>query len=81
MPDGADQRVGVAVGARQRAAEQRVGLARAVDVGGDDGVDAVAGADEGLEPGVLERLAEVHEPAAAPGADGRGSQVLHGHQL
>ena len=49
MADGADEAVVVARDALQRAAEQRVGLPGAVGVGGDDRVDAVAGAQQRLE--------------------------------
>ena len=69
VADRADERVVVARHAGQRAAEQRVGLARAVGVGRDHRVDAVAGPQQRLEALVRDRLAEAHEAPAAPGAD------------
>ena len=74
---GADQAVGLALDAAQRAAEQLVGLARPVGVGRQDGVDAVAGAQQGGQALVVDRLAEAHEAPAAPGADGDVSGVRH----
>src|SRR5262249_44824637 len=77
MADGADQAVGVRRDAGERAAEQRVGLAGAVGVGGEHGVDALAGAQQRRETVVVDRLAEVHEAPAAPGSDGDVSGVRH----
>ena len=76
MADRAGERERVAVEAGDRTADQRVGGAGPVDVGGDHGVDPVPGTHQPLEPRVVERLAEVHEPAAAPAAD-RGPSQLH----
>ena len=59
----------------ERTAEHRVGLAGAVHVGGDDGVDAAAGRDQRREALVVDRLAEVHEAPAAPGADGDATGI------
>jgi hypothetical protein len=60
------------VGARhagQGTAEQGVRLAGAVRVGGHHGADAVARAQQRLEPLVGDRFAEAHEAPTAPGAD------------
>jgi hypothetical protein len=77
VPDGADQAVRVAVASLQCAAEQRVRLARAVRVGGHDRADALVGPEQRCQAVVVERLAEVHEAAAAPGADRRARGVGH----
>ena len=69
VPDRADDADAVAVGARQRAAEQAVGLAGAVGVGGQQRVEAVAGRQQRLEARLVDRLAEMQVAAAAPGAD------------
>src|SRR5690606_25206272 len=61
-----------------RAAEQLVGPALPVDVGGDDGADAVAGPQDREEALVLDRDAEVHEAPAAPRPDGGVGQLRHG---
>jgi hypothetical protein len=79
VADGADQRVGVAVEAGERAAEQRVGCALAVDVGGQHGPDALVGAHEREQPLVIERDAVVHEVAARPCAEG-GVRGIEGHR-
>ena len=63
-----------------RAAEHRVGVAGAVDVGGDDGRDALVGRDQPGEALVVERLAEAHEAPAAPGSD-RARAEVEGHGL
>ena len=52
-----------------RPAEQPVGIAGAVDVGGDHRRDRLVGSDQRAQALVVERLAEVHEPAAAPRPD------------
>src|SRR5439155_578952 len=57
VADGADEAERRAVEALKRAAQQRVGLALAVGVGGQDGVDAVAGTDQREEALVVERIA------------------------
>ncbi len=77
VPDRAHQRVLVARDAGQRGAEQPVGLARPVGVGGDHGGDAAAGAHERGEALVVERLAEAHEAPAGPGAHRGWGQIVH----
>ena len=77
VADRADDAVAVAVEAGERAAEERVGLAGAVGVGGDDRVDPLVRAQERGEALVVERLAEVHEPPAAPGAEGGVTERDH----
>ena len=62
----------------ERLAEQAVGLAGAIDVGGDDGVDVVAGRDQGEQALLVELLAEVHEAPAAPGAERDVAGIAHG---
>ena len=69
VPDRADDADAVAVGAGERAAEQAVGLARAVGVGGQQRVQAVARGQQRLEALLADRLAEMQVAAAAPGAD------------
>src|SRR5436190_1108912 len=69
----------VARQAGQGPADQRIGLAGAVHVRGHDRPDLPVGPQEGLEAGLVERLAEVHEPAAAPGPDGCMGWAVHGH--
>ena len=66
--DGAGDRVVRARHAGEGAAEQRVGLARAVGVGGDDGANPAPGAKQSLQALIGDGLAEVHEAPAAPGA-------------
>ena len=70
VADHADQGVGVAINALEGLAEQFVGLAVAVDVGGDEGADAlfVGGLDAADVALLAEGFAEVHEASAAPGA-------------
>jgi hypothetical protein len=70
VPDRADEAERVALHALDRATEQPVRLALPVGVGGQDRVDPVPGLDQREEPLVIQRLAEVHEPPAAPGAEG-----------
>ncbi len=77
VPDGADQAVGVAVRALQRPAEQRVGVAGAVGVRGHDRAHARVRAQQREQPLVVERDAEVHEAAAAPGSDGGPGGLGH----
>jgi hypothetical protein len=79
VADGADQRVGVAIEAGERSAEQRVGGALAVDVGGQHGADAVVGAHQREQALIVERDAVVHEVAARPGAEG-GVRGIEGHR-
>ena len=69
VADRADQAVGVTIDALERAPEQLVGAAGAVDVGGDHRVDPGAGTQHRRQPLLVDRLAEVHEAPAAPGAD------------
>jgi anti-anti-sigma factor len=81
VADRADKAVGPAVGAGQRAAEHAVGLARPVGVGGQQRVDALAGAQQGREAVLLDGLAEVQPAAAAPGADGGVGGLRHREEL
>ena len=76
VPDRADQAVVLARHPLERSPKQAVGLAGAVGVGGDDRVDPLAGAQQREQALVLQRLAEVHEAPAAPGAD-RGGGGVH----
>ena len=50
---------------------------RPVGVGGEDGVDALARAQQRGQARIVDRLAEVHEAPAAPGADGHVSGFCH----
>ena len=75
MPDRARPAVRVAVEARERPTEQPVRLALAVDVGGENGANAVARSHERLEAVLVDRLAEVHEAPAAPGSDRHPAEV------
>ena len=68
MADRSDHADLIARHALEGAPEQAVGLAGAVDVGGDDGVDRAVGRKQRDQPLLLERLAEVHVAPAAPGA-------------
>jgi hypothetical protein len=65
----AGHEIRVALEARERAREDSVRLTLAVYVRGQDGPDAVAGAQERNEPVLVDRLAEPHESTAAPGPD------------
>ena len=78
VADGADQRVVLARDPGQRPAEHLVGLALAVGVGGEDGVDPVARAQQLLEALLVDRLAEAEKPAAAPGPDRTAARLAHG---
>ena len=69
VADRADEAVIAARHARERPAEQPIGLALAVGVGGEQGRDAGAGLEQLLEALLAELLAEAQEPAAAPGAE------------
>ena len=69
VADRSDQRVRLARQAGEGAADGEVGLARAVDVGRDDRVDAGVRPQQADETVVVERLAEVHVAAAAPRAE------------
>ena len=77
VADGADQAVVVARHARQRPPEQRVGLALPVGVGGEHGVDPVARAQQRRQALLVDRLAEVEEAPAAPGADRAAARLAH----
>jgi hypothetical protein len=69
VPHGSDQAVGVARQPLERASQQGVGLALAVDVCRQDRPDALIGAVEREQPVVVDLLTEVHETPAAPGAE------------
>ena len=69
VADGADQASTPRADPRQRPAQQRVGLALPVGVGGEDRVDPAAGPQQRLQPLLGDRLAEAQEAPAAPGAD------------
>jgi len=74
------QAVVVARKAFEGAAQQAVGLALSVGVGGQDGVDAGVRTQQGGQALVVDWLTEVHESAAAPGAHGHVSGIAHGRQ-
>ncbi len=80
MPDRTDEAVALAREARERATEREVRATLAVDVRGDHRVDPPAGTEQAREPALLERLAEVHEAPAAPGADRGGGRVHARHK-
>ncbi len=63
----------------ERASEPDVGFTGAVSVSGQHRPDLFVGSDQSLEACVVERLAEVHEAAAAPGAD-RGACGVGAHR-
>ena len=69
MTDGADHADLLARDALEGEAEQAIGLAGAVDVRGDHRVDVGVGTQQRDQPVLLERLTEVHEAPAAPGAE------------
>ena len=77
MTDHADEAVGVAVDALERAAQQVVGLAVAIDIRGDEGADAglVGGLDATDEALFAEGFSKMHEASAAPGAVCRGCGI------
>ena len=77
VADGARDPVRIALEACECPAERAIGLALAVDVGRDDGVDALARAEERLEPVVGDRLAEAHVAPAAPGSDRAAAELGH----
>ena len=58
----------------RRAAEELVGLALSVGVGGQHRVDPVARPQQALQPVGVDRLAEVQEAPAAPGPDRRSAR-------
>ncbi len=63
VADRADQGVGIARSPVQGPAQELVGLALAVGVGAEDRLDALARAQQRLEPRPLDRLPEVQEAA------------------
>ena len=69
VADRADQLVVLARHPGQRPPQQLVGLALAVGVGGQQRRDPVVGTEQGFESLLRDRLAEVEESPAAPGAD------------
>jgi hypothetical protein len=77
VADRAHERVLAPRHPRERPAEQRVGLARAVRVGGQHGGDPVAGPQQRQQALLPQRLAVVHEVPAAPGPDGGVGQGAH----
>jgi len=77
VPDHADQPEVVAGQSGNRSAHQLVGSPLAVDVGCDNGADPLVGPQQGDQPLVGDRLAEVHEAPATPGAERGVSQVGH----
>src|SRR5213076_1230800 len=76
VADRADEAVGAAIDPCQRPPQQLVGGSLPVDVGGDQGVDPLAGPQQSRQPIVVDRLAEAHEAPATPGAD-RDASGLH----
>ena len=77
MAERAHEAVRVARKALERRSKQAVGLSGAVDVGRDDGRDVGAGAQQGRQALVVQRLAEMHETSAAPGAERDVAGVGH----
>ena len=79
VSDRADQRVGVARRALESPSEQDVGLALAVGVGREHGVDPTISArfEQRDQAILVDRLAEVKEAATAPGADRRCARGSH----
>jgi len=77
-PDDAEVR---AIDAFERAPEQQVGLAGTVGVGGQQRVEAGAGAQHGLEALFGDRLAEVQVATTAPGSDREVRRPTHRHRV
>ena len=77
VADRAHQAVVATPHAVERAAEERVGLARAVDVRGDHGAYPVVRSQQRDHALVVDRLTEAQEAPAAPGADGDVSGLGH----
>ena len=77
VADGADEAVAVARKSGEGVAEEFVRCARAIDIGGHEGADALAvGVLGGLDPArVVEGGAVVHEASAIPGAVSCASDV------
>ena len=63
--------------AGERAAEQAIGFAGAVDVGCEHRVEALVGAQQRDQALLAERLAEVHEAPTAPGSERRDTRFAH----
>jgi hypothetical protein len=77
VADRPDQAVVLARDAVEGTAEQRVGLARSVGVGGHHRPNAVVGTQQRDQPLVVDLLAEAHEAPTAPGSDRRVGRVGH----
>ena len=77
VADRADEPVALARQPGERAADDLVGGAGAVGVGGDDGVDAAARAQQRDQPLLVDRLAEVQEAPAGPGAERAVGKIGH----
>ena len=75
VADGADDAHALARAARDRPPEHPVGVAGPVNVGRQHSGDRLVGSDQRSEALVVERLAEVHEAAAAPRADGNRTGI------
>ena len=80
VPDRADQAVAVSRNSFQGAPEQRVGFARAVNIGGQKSADPlfVSEMNEIDEAFIRERFTEVHEAPAAPHSKSSPGQL---HEL
>jgi hypothetical protein len=79
MADHADEGVAVARHAGEGAAEGFIGGAAAVGVSGHEGADAllVGILESGLEARLVKGFAEIHVPAAIPGAVSGASEIGH----
>ena len=69
MADRTHERVRLPRQPRERTAHGEIGLPRPVDVGGDDRVNALVGAQQPDVAILVQGLAEVHVATAAPGSE------------
>ena len=78
MPHRADQAITFAGQAGQGAAQEVIGRAGAIDIGGQERADApLVGVADEHDPAFLgERLAKIHEASAVPGSKS-GSSNIH----
>ena len=81
VPDRADEAERVAVEPVDGTANEAIGLALAVHVGGHDGADLVVRTQERDEAVIVERDAVVQEAPAAPGAECRVAEIRHGRSV
>ena len=83
VADGPHHAEAVAIAAAEGPPQHPVGFALAIHVRGDHRANRLVGPDQRREPLVIDRRAEAHEPATAPGADGdragidRGARSWH----